>query len=282
MAVADVGSGRAVLLLHGQPGLGRDWAAVSTLLDDRYRLIAPDRPGYGGTGGAATGLFGNAAAAAGLLDELGIEEAVVVGHSLGGGIALAMAQRHPERVSALVLVASVGAPSSVDLLDRVLAWPVVGEMLAFVAFRYLGRFLKSPPALHRSNRFAPELAVLEPEKLRVRAARWQAERVWEAFSVEQRALVAELPVVVARMGDIRVPTVVVAGRRDSIVGPAASAALAHAITGAELRWVDGGHLLTVEAPEAVAAAVTAAASLPPGAGPGEGPDPPPPARGRVS
>ncbi|HMC39755.1 MAG TPA: alpha/beta hydrolase, partial [Acidimicrobiales bacterium] len=81
--VADIRSGgpTAVMLLHGQPGTAADWQWVTPLLDGRYTLIVPDRPGYGRTGGAATGFAGNARAAIGLLDRLGFERAVMVGHS---------------------------------------------------------------------------------------------------------------------------------------------------------------------------------------------------------
>ena len=270
-------SGPAVLFLHGQPGLGRDWAEVGARLGPPYRVIAPDRPGYGHTGGAALGLLDNADAAIDLLDELGVEQAAVGGHSLGGAIALSMAQRYPDRVTGLVLVAPVGSGRALNALDRILAWPVVGERLAFVGFRYLSRFLTSPPA--RSGRFGPELAAVEPESMNARFDRWKAEEVWGPFSVEQRAMVAELPSITARLGQIHVPTVIVAGRRDSIVPGAASEELAGAIPGAELRWVAGGHLLTWEAPGAIAAAVVDVIRA---ARPGTAPDPPPPAQGCVS
>lgn len=97
------------------PGLG----ALAGLLESSHRVLAPDRPGYGGTGGPALGLAANADALAGLLDHAGISAATVVGHSWGGGVALALAQRHPGRVSGLVLVASIGTAAGLGTFDRV-------------------------------------------------------------------------------------------------------------------------------------------------------------------
>ncbi|HET6875527.1 MAG TPA: alpha/beta hydrolase, partial [Acidimicrobiales bacterium] len=122
--------GAAVLLLHGQPGTAGDWQRVAGLLEDRYTVVVPDRPGYGATGGRATGFAGNARATADLLDRLGIERTVMVGHSWAGGVALAAARDYPDRVAGLVLVSSVGPGEHLGWDDRLLAAPVIGETLA--------------------------------------------------------------------------------------------------------------------------------------------------------
>jgi pimeloyl-ACP methyl ester carboxylesterase len=85
LSAIDTGSGPAALLLHGQPGTAAHWGPVTRRLRGRMRVIAPDRPGYGRTGGRAMGFGENAEAAVALLDRLEVESAVVAGHSWGAG-----------------------------------------------------------------------------------------------------------------------------------------------------------------------------------------------------
>ena len=92
------GEGPAVILLHGQPGSAADWDAVVPLLAPDFTVVVPDRPGYGRTGGPARGFAGNATAVLDLLDHMGIARAIAVGHSWGGGVALAVAEVAPVRV----------------------------------------------------------------------------------------------------------------------------------------------------------------------------------------
>jgi len=136
---ADVhGDGRVTVLLHGQPGGRRDWDAVVEHLDGTVRAIVPDRLGYGATDGPPGGFGANAASVIELLDGAGADDAVVVGHSWSGGVALDLAERHADRVAALVLVGAVGGTGSVAFADRVLAAPVVGDALALGGLTAIG------------------------------------------------------------------------------------------------------------------------------------------------
>ena len=102
-----------VLLLHGIGGRAALWAPSVAALAPR-RVIAMDMPGYDGTRPALGGFPALADAAVALLDAEGIAEADLVGHSLGGMIALELALRHPARVRRLVIVASSPAFGSRD------------------------------------------------------------------------------------------------------------------------------------------------------------------------
>lgn len=112
----DVGSGDPVLLIHGSgPGVSAwaNWRLVMPALAVRARVIAPDMAGFGYSErpeGFAYGMDAWVRQAVGLLDALKIERADLVGNSFGGGLALALAIRHPERVRRLVLMGSVGVP----------------------------------------------------------------------------------------------------------------------------------------------------------------------------
>ena len=238
-----------MLLVHGQPGVRSDWGDVAAGLVSTNRVLVPDRPGYGRTGGQAMGMAGNADALAGLLDDEGVEEATVVGHSFGGGVGLAMALHHRDRVRSLVLVASVGTGHSLGPIDRLLGLPVIGDGLAFAGSEVSQRVL--PTLRRRSTRLPPALG----SWVRAIPVASDDERAgggttWRSFVIEQRALLAETPSLEARLSSVAVPTAVVAGRRDHLVPARASAELAGAIPGAELVWVAGvGHLVPQEAPD---------------------------------
>ena len=122
----DQGAGEPVLLIHGSgPGVSAwaNWRLTIPELAKQFRVIAPDMAGFGFSERQANAVYnmGNwVAQAVGLLDALEIEKASVVGNSFGGGLALALAIHHPERVNKLVLMGSVGVPFTItDGLDRV-------------------------------------------------------------------------------------------------------------------------------------------------------------------
>ena len=256
---ADLGAGYPVLLLHGQPGDGGDWTPVIGCLRQRaepLRLIVPDRPGYGRTGGAATGPLGNAAVAAGLLRDMGATPAVVVGHSFGAAVALALAERHPDVASGLVLVAPAGNRAALGVLDRLLAVPVLGEAVAFAGVRATGRVGQgmSGPLRHLLGPLAEAVGV--PADRAEGYSAWLGQPVWQAFAVEQRALLAETPGIEADLGSVAVPATVIAGASDRIVPPAAARRLADALPAGRLLTVArAGHLLLWRRPAEVAAAV---------------------------
>src|SRR5258708_12847168 len=125
---------RQLLLLHGQPGSAADWRQVMARLPPSAHAGAVARPGYGSSRRAAAGFTGNASF---VLDELAsrrIAQAVLVGHSYGGGVALSAASLAPHRVEALILLASVG-PGCLNGWDRLLAAPGTGRVCALVAWR---------------------------------------------------------------------------------------------------------------------------------------------------
>lgn len=252
------GPGPAVVLLHGQPGTGADWQRTVPLLRDDFTLVVPDRPGYGATGGPATGFAGNATAVVALLDRLGVDRAVVVGHSWAGGVALALAAAHPGRVAGLVLVASVGPGEAFGWEDRLLAAPVVGELIAGTAIGGVGLVLGSRRVQAVADRRLPGRA-REAVTALTRLTRNRAP-VWRSFVAEQRALMDELDGLSGNLAAIAAPTVILHGEADHIVGPEVSSRLQQAIPAATLHLLGGtGHLIPHDRPEAVAAAVREAA-----------------------
>lgn len=131
------GSGPVVLLIHGMLNNSRHWRAVAERLAATHTVIAPDLHGHGGSAGPL-GDYSLGAHAAGirdLLSGLGIERATVVGHSLGGGVAMQFFYQFPERCERLVLVSSGGLGREVSWPLRVAAAPGVEGLLAGAASR---------------------------------------------------------------------------------------------------------------------------------------------------
>jgi len=105
-----------VVLLHGFCGSSRYWHKVCPLLSDKYRIIMPQLRGHGGTS-APNELYSMEAMADdihGLLEALSIEKVVMVGHSLGGYVTLAFAEKYPQKLLGLGLIHSTALPDTED------------------------------------------------------------------------------------------------------------------------------------------------------------------------
>lgn len=253
----DTSSGPAALLLHGQPGTAGHWAPVTERLRGRMRVIVPDRPGYGRTGGRAVGFRENAAAAVELLDRLEVESAVVAGHSWGAGVALALASRFPQRVSALVLVGAM-APRQPGLVDRAWAHPLLGPPATRLGFLAGGLVLSLPLMRRLTGATTPELQ----DQLAATASEWRGDGVWRSFYAEQRSLVDELPQLAPELASIQTPTIVLSGTRDLVSPPSHARTLARALPNARLVTAKrAGHLLPQKRPRLVAEAIAGAVGV---------------------
>ncbi|MEV6106181.1 alpha/beta hydrolase [Streptomyces sp. NPDC051940] len=130
------GDGTPLVALHGHMSEGASFAQVAGALGDGYRVIAPDQRGHGDSDRAAEyGREGYLSDVLALLDHLGLERVVLLGHSLGGINAYQFAARHPERVSALVDIDGCAEiPDGPTPLAFVLGFPVTAptreELLA--------------------------------------------------------------------------------------------------------------------------------------------------------
>ena len=117
LRVLELGEGGTpVVLIHGFGADLNTWMFTQPVLAERRRTIAFDLPGHGGSdkalAGADAGAF--AAVVGDLFDALGLERACLVGHSLGGAVALAFARARPQRVAGLVLIAAAGLGPEID------------------------------------------------------------------------------------------------------------------------------------------------------------------------
>ncbi len=249
-------SGRApgagtILLLHGQPGSGRDWAPVLALLDRGTEALPLDRPAWDGHS-AAAGLEVNGRAALAALDASGVHRATVVGHSFGGGVAAWLAIHHPDRVQRLVLVAPAANANSLNEVDRLLALPLVGSLASAVVLGASGLALRAAPVRRQlARRFRVNAAYLGSL-----ARTLLSPSAWRAFVVEQRAMVRDLPILERELHRISCETMILAGAADRTVPTAAVRMLSAQIPGARLVLLPGaGHLVPQLHPEPLVAAI---------------------------
>ena len=245
--MADRGTGPSVLLFHGQPGVHEHLFPVAERLWGDHRTLNVDRPGYGRSTLGPMSFGDQADLFAKLLRERGCSPAVVVAHSLAGAVALLMASLHPDVVSGLVLVASVGGDGSVELPDRLMAAPLIGGPLSAASLALYGLLGPLAPRVGRMRSLqgnvpvAPTLSLLGDLR---------------AFLAEQRELIATVEEVQAAASVVGCPTVVLQGDADALVVPAAGRDLADRIPASRYVELPGqGHLIVRDDPVAVADAV---------------------------
>jgi pimeloyl-ACP methyl ester carboxylesterase len=252
VSYAAAGAGPVLLLIHGMGGGYENWREVIEPLARRYTVIAPDLPGHGASG-PTNGDYSVGALAVGLRDlllALGHDRATLVGHSLGGGIAMQLAYQFPELAERLVLVSSGGLGPEVSLVLRAVALPGSELCIAMTARTagWLG------PAVGRglaAVRFRPSPATAEVARGYVSLS----------DSVRRSAFLSTLRSVI-NVGGQRIdasdrlyltagiPALIVWGARDPVI-PVSHGERAHAaIVGSRLEVFDGvGHIPQLEAPE---------------------------------
>ena len=135
LSYVDSGAGPVVLFIHGILGSQRQWTHLVDKMDDDHRVLVPDLFGHGESAKPLGdySLGAHAATLRDLLDRLGIARVTLVGHSLGGGIAMQFLYLFPERVDRLVLVASGGLGREVNPILRAATLPGAERVLGIVA-----------------------------------------------------------------------------------------------------------------------------------------------------
>ncbi len=228
------GSGPAVVLIHGMINSSRHWREVAERLAVNHTVIAPDLIGHGdsATPRGDYSIGAHAAAIRDLLSAIGIRRATIVGHSLGGGVAMQFFWQFPERVERLVLISSGGLGPDVSPLLRVAALPGASPALALAARpRVVGAISSIADALKRrgSNRAVYADAI-------ARALRpLQGEGARRAFLQTLRAVIDVRGQRVSAVDRLYllgpVPSLIVWGERDRTIPPshgeAAHAAIPH-------------------------------------------------------
>lgn len=232
---SDQGRGLPVVLLHGFANGSALWQPQIDALAGRYRLIAPDLRGFGGsstTDGRAVSMDEYADDVAMLLDQAGIARAVVGGISLGGYVALAFALRHPQRLLGLVLANTRAGADPAD-------WAAIREeMVRTVQVRGAEAVVEN----YGDKPFRSGC----PEEIKEQV-RSQIRRQPTAGLVSGTRGMAERPDRTPMLGSIRVPTLVIHGTEDRYVPVAEAEAMHRAIAGSRYARLEGaGHLSNVD------------------------------------
>ena len=245
------GEGSPVLLIHGITGSCRQWERAMPILAREHEVVAPDLLGHGESA-KPRGDYSLGAFASGIRDlmvALGHETATVVGHSLGGGVAMQFAYQFPERCERLVLVSSGGLGSEVSLLLRAATLPgseLVLPLLTHRRIRVAGRTLGAT-----LRRVGVGLGADASEVLRGIDSLHDPE-TRTAFLETLRAVVGPGGQKVDARDRLylaeAVPSLIVWGRNDPII-PAAHGIAAHeAMPGSRLELLPAGHFPQLEEP----------------------------------
>ena len=241
------GSGPPLLFIHGLGGLWQNWLLNIPAFMDRFRVLAPDLPGFGGSEMPAgrISIQGLARVVDALCDRLEISGPIVVGNSMGGFIGAELALAFPTRVSKLVLISAAGISAENMWREPVMA---VGRLMAVGAAR---TGVRQMPVVNRPRlrRAALQLVIRYPEKLSVPLA---SELVVGAGS---RGFVGGLDAVLGysfrdRLPEIEIPTLIVWGRNDILI-PVEDAYEFQRLIGSNARleiFDDTGHLAMLERP----------------------------------
>ena len=250
------GTGPAVVLIHGLPGTAQDFDLVTARLPGVH-TIAYDRPGFGYSSGGYHPFAEQIATLHALLAQMGIARPVLVGHSYGGTIALAYAERYPQDVRGLVLLDAAAGGEHSRFADRAqshlvqfLSWPVV-QPIADATFSQLVRTVSAKQGDARA--FDPG-AVAPAHERRLLALNMQHSDL-DAYAAEQLHADGAIAGVDKGLATIAVPAIVIQGVHDQLVEPQHGRRLAASLPHARLVMVSGGHMAPYVHPALVAAAV---------------------------
>ncbi|MBV8859333.1 MAG: alpha/beta hydrolase [Acidobacteria bacterium] len=253
------GTGPTLLLIHG---LGASMRVFTHSLLERlageFHVVLMERPGSGESTRApraSARVRSQAETVSAFIDALGLERPLLVGHSLGGAVALAVALEHPEQVSGLALIAPLANVQETvppvfkrliitsRALRKVVAWTVATP----------ASILRSVPVL--DTLFGPD-AVPADYATAGGGLLGLRPKSFCAASEDLVALEGELPALVERYGALRVPVGILYGTGDRVLDHRLHGVeVATMIEGAELELVEGGHMLPLTAPDAVASFV---------------------------
>jgi pimeloyl-ACP methyl ester carboxylesterase len=253
------GEGPTILLIHGVAGSSQQWEPAMKLLSRDFTVLAPDLLGHGRSA-KPRGDYSLGAYAAGLRDltvALGIDSATVVGHSLGGGIALQFAYQFPERAERLTLVSSGGLGREVHFLLRAATLPGSELVLPLISndrvrdagtavSGLLGRLgLRTGPDIAEFARGYATLADGDARSAFLHTLRAVIDHGGQRVNATDRLYLAE-----------DMPTLIVWGRRDPII-PVAHAGVAHrGMPGSRLEVFDqAGHFPQLDEPDRFADAL---------------------------
>ncbi len=259
------GAGDVLVLLHGNGSMIADFetSGLLQLASQTYRVIAFDRPGFGHTK-RPRGVVWTPEAQAELIQKalgrLGISNPVVLGHSWGASVAVALALKFPDAVRALVLASGYYYPTPrLDVMVKSPpALPVIGSVLSHTLSPVLGRLMWplltrkifAPAPVPPKFRYFPKEMAMRPSQIRAGAG-------------EAALMIPDAIVFRRQYSELKMPVVIIAGEGDRVANiDEQSARLHHEIAHSTFHRVKGaGHMVHQSAPDQVMVAIGEATTL---------------------
>ena len=239
--------GSVVVCLHSLFVDARTFMPIAAELSDEYRVVCPDLPGHGESEKPPPSRFAYSVEAFAdtlvqLYGGLGIRRAAIIGHGLGGSIAIDLAARHPELVTRLVLIDAICRPNPLVFGHRVMLLPVIGgivykQLLGRTGFR----------ALFRDRLFGPNSRI--PNS--------RIDGYFDTFNspagrgstLATLRATADTRSVLAKTVRLNLPTLVVWGRHDRFQPASIGQRLSREIRSAGFELLDAGHSPHEECPQ---------------------------------
>ncbi|WP_223067794.1 alpha/beta fold hydrolase [Paenibacillus caui] len=243
MAYEDQGAGEVIVLLHGFCGSSAYWDWILPILSKHYRCIAPDLRGHGSTDaplGAYT-IEQMADDVALLLDSLGIERCILLGHSMGGYVTLSLAQRYPSKLNGFGLIHSTAYPDSEEAKEKRLkaVAAVQSGISDFIDGLVPGLFsAENAASMTEAVNLARQIGYRTPPQGAAGASLAMRERV------DRRDVLSTSPL----------PVLLVAGEQDNVV-PIERTFTADGSNVTKSVIKGAGHMSMYEAPEQLAAVI---------------------------
>ena len=260
----DEGSGPTIVLVHGLAGQMRHWTySIVERLRGEFRVIVFDRPGCGYSEmapGASSGLSGQARTIAAFMRKLGLERPLLVGHSLGGALSLAVALDHRDTIGGLALIAPLTHPvdqppaafrllATLSPVRRWLTSHVLATPLSLIGGKTaLAQVFAPDPIKEDFATLGGNLLMLRPKS-------------FTAASAEMSLANDDLGPMAARYASLDCPLGVLYGSCDQILDPQLHGeTLAQKVPGATIEYVEGGgHMPPQVVPDQTAAFIRAMA-----------------------
>ncbi|GAA1984167.1 alpha/beta fold hydrolase [Terrabacter lapilli] len=259
LSYVDTGSGSTLLFIHGLLGSHDNWTHLVDRLDNTHRVVIPDLFGHGASAKPVGdySLGSHAAILRDLIDHLGIAKVVLVGHSLGGGIAMQFCYLFPERVEALVLVASGGLGRTVSPLLRSATLPGAELVLPVIASSWVRERVETVGKAVRGLGWRPSTDVSAAWKGFTSLSDGESRR---AFLATTRGVIDPGGQTVSARGQLvsaeRLRTLVIWGTRDRMI-PVGHARRAHEVfpNAQVVLFEDAGHFPHLDQPDRFASAL---------------------------
>ena len=233
----------ALLLLHGFGSSLQAWDDWSVKLEQKYRVIRLDLPGFGLTGASPAHDYSeekDLAILTHFADKLGLEKFSIIGHSMGGKMAWTLAATQPERVQALVLMAPDGFPEAKDIGTKPYEVPAVMGLIKYFLPKYLVR--KSiEPAFAEADALSDARVNRYYDMLRAPGVR---------AAILERSNQTIYTDPVPRLKAIKAPTLLIWGEQDQLIPSTNAKSYASVLSNSTTVLVPKlGHLLQEEQPE---------------------------------